>query len=209
MCDKYREQVEDILRKSDLSTITTKEVRHTLQEQLGTSLDPIRKDVNALIKRIFIEFESAEALKEEKRSAERQKVLHPSPASQKVLKSTTPNTIKKKEVKKKKDVTEKKPINWPILKVSPPLSIIIGTDICTRPLTVKKLWDYIKRNKLQNEKDKRMIDCDNLMKQLCGGESIISSFAMNKYLKEFLISVPKEEQAAYRKILNEREGIQS
>ncbi|OBZ85519.1 Upstream activation factor subunit spp27 [Choanephora cucurbitarum] len=196
MREQYRSEIEAILRRSDLSTITTKEVRHSLQEQLGISLDPIRKDINTLIKRIFIEFESARALENEK-----------SLAADLVVQKTTPNVIKKRENKKKKDSqVDKRSPRWPLFKISPPLSTMVGTDICTRPLTVKKLWSYIKRNNLQNQNDKRMVVCDDLMKQLCKGENTISAFTMNKFLGDFMVRVSQQEQDSCRKIFQDREG---
>ena len=82
-------------------------------------MDPIRKDINALIKRIFIEFESAQALEEEK-----------SLTAYLALQKTTPNVIKKRENKKKRDSqADKRSPRWPLFKISPPLSTMVGTDI--------------------------------------------------------------------------------
>lgn len=107
------------MKESDLSTITTKKIRRELEAQTGASLDHIKKEINAFIEDIFINFGKEK----------------PAPAAslvvdnRKTIKKTTAPVIKKAPPKKKKEPTEKKPINWPLLKVLPPLSDLIHTDL--------------------------------------------------------------------------------
>ncbi|KAF9349033.1 hypothetical protein BGX34_002102 [Mortierella sp. NVP85] len=60
----------------------------------------------------------------------------------------------------------------------------------SRPEVVKQMWVYIKTNNLQDEKDKRKINCDAKLKALFGQDEV-TSFSMNKYLSSHL-SKPEE-----------------
>jgi hypothetical protein len=74
------------------------------------------------IENIFVNFESKPAKQESL-------VVN----DKKTIKKTTAPVIKKKAApKKKKEPTEKKPINWPLLKVLPPLSDLIHTDLVSK-----------------------------------------------------------------------------
>lgn len=75
------------------------------------------------------------------------------------------------------------------LKLTPSakLATVIGSGKITRPQVVKKVWAYIKSHKLQDKKNKRMINADAKLKPLFGGKSQISMFklasCMSKELK--------------------------
>lgn len=53
----------------------------------------------------------------------------------------------------------------------------------SRPQVVKKLWDHIKANNLQDPQDKREILCDQSMQQLFG-VTRLNMFKMNKLISE-------------------------
>jgi chromatin remodeling complex protein RSC6 len=96
------------------------------------------------------------------------------------------------EVKKKR----KLPAGFlPWYHPSETLGDIIGTDPVTRPQTVKKIWQYIKANNLQDEKDKRQITCDTKLQLLFNGEPSVNCFGMNKYFSDHLTKVSPEENA--------------
>jgi chromatin remodeling complex protein RSC6 len=65
------------------------------------------------------------------------------------------------------------------------LADIIGTD---RPLPrtqiVKKVWDYIKKHRLQNPDNRRMIDADEYMQDLFNGKKRASMFELAKYIND-------------------------
>ncbi|CAE6417317.1 unnamed protein product [Rhizoctonia solani] len=65
--------------------------------------------------------------------------------------------------------------------LSPALAAFTGTPALSRPQIVKKLWDHIKANSLQNPQDKREILCDEQMKSLFGVDKI-NMFQMNKVI---------------------------
>jgi len=46
----------------------------------------------------------------------------------------------------------------------------------------KKIWDYIKKNKLQDAKKKTLINADGLLKAVCGGKKQVTMFEMSKHV---------------------------
>lgn len=74
------------------------------------------------------------------------------------------------------------------LKLTPSakLAAVIGAGKVTRPQAVKKVWAYIKAHKLQDKKNKRMINADANLKPLFGGKSQISMFALAKCMSKEL-----------------------
>ncbi len=65
------------------------------------------------------------------------------------------------------------------------LAAIVGPDPVARGEAVKRVWDYIKANKLQDPKDKRRINADATLKRVFGRDSC-TMFEMNKYLAQHL-----------------------
>jgi chromatin remodeling complex protein RSC6 len=51
---------------------------------------------------------------------------------------------------------------------------------------VKKIWVYIKKNGLQDSKNRRMINADDKLKVVFGGKSQVSMFDMAKHLAKHL-----------------------
>ncbi|KAI9250867.1 SWIB/MDM2 domain-containing protein [Helicostylum pulchrum] len=196
-CGQYKGKIEDILKSSDLATITTKSVRRALESQLGISLNDVKKEINLYIEQLFLDFQEERKSKALEKKVEIKKV-----AGNKVTKKTTKKTAKK-------ETKERKPIEWPLLKILPPLSDIIRTQLCSRPQTVKKMWEYIRLHNLQLETDKRVIICDDKFKELSGGEERITAFSMNKYTQKFFVPIPKEEQEKYKAILRQQEENKS
>ena len=60
------------------------------------------------------------------------------------------------------------------------LSAIVGSKPIPRSELTKKLWDYIKKNKLQDEKKRTMINADDALKVVFGGKKQVSMFEMTK-----------------------------
>ena len=54
------------------------------------------------------------------------------------------------------------------MNLSEELAEIVGTDTATRAEVVKKMWSYIKENKLQDPRNKQFIKCDEKMKNVVG-----------------------------------------
>lgn len=52
--------------------------------------------------------------------------------------------------------------------LSPELAAIVGSRTASRPMIVKKLWVYIKAKKLQDHKNRRMINPDSKLGEVIG-----------------------------------------
>jgi upstream activation factor subunit UAF30 len=66
--------------------------------------------------------------------------------------------------------------------LSPALSALLnGETQLSRPQTVKKIWEYIKSNDLQDPNDKRQIICDDALKSVFKTDKV-HMFTMNKIL---------------------------
>jgi upstream activation factor subunit UAF30 len=71
------------------------------------------------------------------------------------------------------------------LKPSAELGAIVGTSPLPRGEVVSKVWDYIKKNNLQNPENKREIVADDKLKKVFGKDKC-SMFEMNKHLAAHL-----------------------
>ena len=65
---------------------------------------------------------------------------------------------------------------------SPQLAAVVGSGQLSRGEVVSKIWDYIKKNKLQNPANKREIIADAKLKPVFGGKDKVTMFEMNKHL---------------------------
>jgi chromatin remodeling complex protein RSC6 len=61
------------------------------------------------------------------------------------------------------------------------LAAVVGSQAQPRSEIVSKLWDYIKKNGLQDSKDKRQINADAKLEKVFGKKSV-SMFEMNKHV---------------------------
>jgi chromatin remodeling complex protein RSC6 len=62
------------------------------------------------------------------------------------------------------------------------LAAIVGSKPLPRTELTKKLWDYIKKNGLQDKKDRKMINADSSLKVVFGGRAKVSMFEMTKHV---------------------------
>ena len=60
------------------------------------------------------------------------------------------------------------------------LAVIVGSTPLPRSEMTKKLWDYIKKNQLQDPAKKTMINADAALKVVFGGKKQVSMFEMTK-----------------------------
>lgn len=65
------------------------------------------------------------------------------------------------------------------------LSAVVGAEALPRTEAVKKVWEYIKKHKLQNEANKREILADDKLKAVFDKDKV-TMFEMNKYLAKHL-----------------------
>ena len=66
------------------------------------------------------------------------------------------------------------------------LSEVVGSKPIPRTEVTKKLWVYIKKNKLQDPKNKRMIKADATLKAVFGGKATVNMFEMTKLVGKHL-----------------------
>ena len=88
---------------------------------------------------------------------------------------------KKPAVKRKPNAAFMKPMN-----ISAVLGAVIGAAPMPRTEVTKKLWDYIKKNKLQDAVNRRMINADEKLKAVFGGKKVVSMFEMTKLVSAHL-----------------------
>jgi upstream activation factor subunit UAF30 len=69
---------------------------------------------------------------------------------------------------------------------SPALAEVVGTKPIPRTEVTKRLWAYIKKNGLQDQKNKRMIKADETLKPVFGGKSTVNMFEMTKLVGKHL-----------------------
>ena len=65
------------------------------------------------------------------------------------------------------------------------LAAVVGAEPLPRTVVVSKVWEYIKKHKLQNEANKREIVADDKLKAVFGRDKV-TMFEMNKYLAQHL-----------------------
>jgi len=93
-----------------------------------------------------------------------------------------------KKSSKKKSGAKRKP-NAAFMKPMQPsaaLGAVIGNSAMPRTEVTKKIWSYIKRNGLQDSKNRRMINADDKLKDVFGGKRQVSMFEMTKLVNKHL-----------------------
>ena len=70
--------------------------------------------------------------------------------------------------------------------LSPDLQAVIGAGPMSRGEVVKKLWEYIKKNDLQDPTNKRNINADDNLKKVFGGKATVNMFEMTKLVSAHL-----------------------
>jgi upstream activation factor subunit UAF30 len=66
------------------------------------------------------------------------------------------------------------------------LGAVVGNTPMPRTEITKKLWAYIKRNGLQDQKNRRQINGDEKMKAVFGGKASVSMFEMTKLVNKHM-----------------------
>jgi upstream activation factor subunit UAF30 len=111
------------------------------------------------------------------------------PAAKKAAAKKAP--AKKPAAKKaaaKKPAAKRKP-NAAFMKAMTPSSVlaaVIGAAPMPRTEVTKKIWDYIKKNKLQDAINRRLINADEKLRAVFGGKGKVSMFEMTKLVSSHL-----------------------
>jgi upstream activation factor subunit UAF30 len=66
------------------------------------------------------------------------------------------------------------------------LAAVVGDRAMPRTEITKKLWQYIKRNNLQDAKERRMINADDRLRNVFGGKRQVSMFEMTKLVNRHM-----------------------
>ena len=101
-------------------------------------------------------------------------------AAKKAAKKVAKKTAKKKTARKA-NAAFMRPVT-----PSATLAPVVGAKPIPRTEVTKRLWAYIKKNKLQDAKNKRMIKADAALKPVFGGKATVNMFEMTKLVSKHL-----------------------
>ena len=110
------------------------------------------------------------------------------PAAKKPAKKAAPKKAAPKKAAPKKAAAKRKP-NAAFMKAMTPsavLAAVVGSKPIPRTEVTKKIWDYIKKNKLQDAMNRRMINADEKLRQIFAGKKQVSMFEMTKLVSNHL-----------------------
>ena len=99
-------------------------------------------------------------------------------AAKKVAKKAAKKVVKK-AAKRKPNAAFMKPVT-----PNEKLAAVVGAAPLPRTELTKKLWLYIKKNNLQDKKNRRMINADDKLKVVFGGKAQVSMFDMTKLVSK-------------------------
>ena len=89
----------------------------------------------------------------------------------------------------KSSETPKRNANPALLKPvqpDPTLAVVVGSTPIPRSEVTKKLWDYIKKHKLQDEKKRTNINADDALLAVFGGKKQVTMFEMTKLVSQHI-----------------------
>jgi chromatin remodeling complex protein RSC6 len=111
------------------------------------------------------------------------------PAKKPAAKKAAPKkAAPKKKPAAKKSGAKRKP-NAAFMKPLTPssmLAAVVGSNPLPRTEVTKKIWDYIKKNKLQDAVNRRLINADEKLRAVFGGKGKVSMFEMTKLVSNHL-----------------------
>jgi upstream activation factor subunit UAF30 len=64
------------------------------------------------------------------------------------------------------------------------LARVVGSQPMTRSEITKRVWDYVKKNNLQDSQNRRMINADSTMRPIFNGQDQVSMFEMTKLVNQ-------------------------
>ena len=109
-------------------------------------------------------------------------------AAKKAAKKSAPKKAAKKAAPKKKAAKKsaRKPNAAFMAPLTPSATLaeVVGSKPLPRTEIVKKIWDYIKKNNLQDKKNRRMINADAKLKPIFGNKDQISMFELAKVVNK-------------------------
>lgn len=119
--------------------------------------------------------------------AKKKKAAKKKPAKKKVAKKkVAKKKVAKKKPAKKKTKRKPNPAFMKPMKISSALAMIVGSKPLPRTEVTKKLWQYIKKNRLQDSVNRRMINADSNLRAVFGGKGSVSMFEMTKLVNKHM-----------------------
>jgi len=131
------------------------------------------------------------ATKKAVKKAPAKKVAKKAPAkktAKKAAKKAAPKKVAKKAAPKKAPAKKRTP-NPAFMKAMTPdetLGAVVGTQPMPRTEITKNIWAYIKKNGLQDQKQRRMINADDKLQKVFDGKKQVSMFEMTKYVNNHI-----------------------
>ena len=101
--------------------------------------------------------------------------------AKKAAKKTAKRAVKKVAKKRKPNAAFMRPVQPDAM-----LAPVVGGTAIPRTEVTKKLWGYIRKNGLQDSKNRRMINADANLKAVFGGKGQVSMFEMTKLVSKHL-----------------------
>jgi len=113
--------------------------------------------------------------------ATKKKAAKKAPAKKAPAKKAKAVKASKPKVKRKPNAAFMRP-----MAIGTALQAIVGSKPLPRTEVTKKVWDYIKKNKLQDSKERRNINGDEALQKVFGGKKTVSMFEMAKHINKHL-----------------------
>ena len=120
------------------------------------------------------------------KKATAKKVAAPKKATKKVAAPKAKATAKKAAAPKKKSARKPNAAFMKPLNPSKELAEIVGANLIPRTEVMKKVWAYIKKHDLQDQKNRRAINADDKLKAVFGGKKQVTMFEMTKLVSNHL-----------------------
>lgn len=121
-----------------------------------------------------------------KASAKKAAAKKSAPKKAVAKKATPKKAVAKKPAAKKKAKRKPNPAFMRPLQPDAALGAIVGNKPLPRTQVTKKIWAYIKKNGLQDEQDKRMINADDKLQAILGGAERVSMFELTKQVNQHM-----------------------
>jgi chromatin remodeling complex protein RSC6 len=141
----------------------------------------------AVVKKAVAKAKAVEKKVVKKTKAAGKKVVTKAKAAEKkVVKKVAAKVKAVKKTVAKKVKRAPNPVFMKPMQISDDLARVVGSNPLPRTEVTKKLWDYIKKNKLQDAANKREINADENLMKVFGGKSKVSMFEMTKLVNKHL-----------------------
>ena len=109
-------------------------------------------------------------------------------APKKAAKKAAPKKVAAKKAAPKKAKAKRKPSAALMKPMTPSATLaeVVGAKPIPRGQITKNLWAYIKKNGLQDQKNKRQINADDKLKKIFGGKASVNMFEMTKLVSKHI-----------------------